>query len=97
MFILCAGCVTSGPKPDAEVTPEASRARIEQGFRSQALERAAFDLRCSAEDLKIRVLNSETGLGAQVGAECAERRMVYVYKQVGQASAAWVAESASTP
>ena len=94
LLLFCA-CAT--PKADPVLTPEQHAADIEAGFRQRALERAAFDLRCPAADLKIHVLNSEPGLGAQVGVECGDRRMVYVFKQVGQVDAAWVAESASGP
>ena len=88
LFVLGA-CATTAPQP--ALTPEQHAQNIEAGFREKALERAAFDLRCAAGDLKVRVLNQEPGAGAQVGVECEDRRMVYVFKQVGPVQGAWVA------
>ncbi len=93
LLLLTAGCATVEPRP--ELTDAEIRAQLEAGFRKSSLDRAAFDLRCAADALQIRVLNAVNGLGAQVGVECGERRMVYVYQQVGQVAAAWVAESGS--
>ncbi len=91
---ICSSC-GSAPAPEPPRPPDEIRTANEAGFRAMSLERAAFDLRCEPGTLRIHALNALPGIGAQMGVECGERRMVYVFKQVGVLDASWVAETAS--
>ncbi len=93
LLAIGVGCATV--QPEVKEDPEQIRQRNVAGFRSAALERAAFELRCDREAIRVVALNADPGPGAQVGVECGSQRRVYVFMQVGAGSAAWVAETSS--